>query len=70
MKEIVFFDTEVESTTQKIIDIGGINNNGGHFHSNSINEFVTFINGCEFICGHNIITHDLTHIAGVASKTP
>jgi len=62
MNSIAFVDIEIEQKNQKILDIGGIKDNGDLFHSNSISDFIKFLNGTEFICGHNIINHDLLYI--------
>ena len=62
MNSIAFVDTEIEPKSQKILDIGSIRDNGNSFHSNSIADFIKFINGTEFICGHNILNHDLKYI--------
>jgi ATP-dependent DNA helicase RecQ len=56
MNSIVFIDIEVSLKRQEILDIGGIKENGNSFHSNSISEFISFINGTRFICGHNIVS--------------
>jgi len=62
MDSIAFIDTEVSLKSQKILDIGGVKDNGNSFHSNSITEFVSFIKGTRFICGHNILNHDLKYL--------
>jgi len=62
MKSIAFIDTEIEPNSRKIIDIGSIKDNGSGFHQSSINEFIQFVKGTEFICGHNIYKHDLKYI--------
>jgi ATP-dependent DNA helicase RecQ len=73
MNTITFLDIEVEPQSQKILDIGGIKNNGDSFHSNSIGNFIEFIKGSNFICGHNIFKHDIKYIkkaltdAGISS---
>jgi len=61
-KEICFFDIEVGVDDKKIYDIGAMKNNGDNFHSSSIKDFLDFYQGAEFICGHNIIHHDLKFI--------
>jgi ATP-dependent DNA helicase RecQ len=72
-KSIAFIDTEIEPNSRKILDIGGIKDDGQSFHSNSISNFIAFLRGTEFICGHNIFNHDLKYIqkaitdAGVSS---
>ena len=62
MKSITFFDTEIEPKSKKILDIGGVKSDGNIFHSNSLKDFADFLNNTEFICGHNIIRHDLKYI--------
>jgi len=62
MNSIAFIDTEIEPKSRSILDIGGLKDNGSSFHSNSIADFIKFLNGTEFICGHNIINHDLLYI--------
>lgn len=61
-KEICFFDTEIGVEDKKIYDIGAMKNNGDNFHSSSIKDFLNFYQGSEFICGHNIIHHDLKYL--------
>lgn len=63
MKSITFFDTEIDPDNHKILDIGGIKNNEGKFHAASVKDFNDFIAGSAYICGHNIIKHDLKYIA-------
>jgi len=62
MNSIAFIDTEVEPKNGKILDIGGVREDGNSFHSNSITDFINFLKGTEFICGHNIFNHDLKYI--------
>ncbi|MGX5687841.1 RecQ family ATP-dependent DNA helicase [Arcticibacter tournemirensis] len=64
MESIVFFDTEIEPRSKRILDIGGIRGNNNHFHSASVSSFISFIKGTKFICGHNIINHDLKYLNG------
>ena len=62
MYTIAFIDTEIEPKSRKILDIGSVKDDGNSFHSNSITDFIKFLNGTEFICGHNIFNHDLKYI--------
>lgn len=62
MKPIAFVDTEINPETLNILDIGCIKNDGSSIHSNSPESFSTFLGTTEFICGHNIIYHDLPHL--------
>ena len=61
-KSILFFDTEVGIDDNKIHDIGAVKQNGTIFHSASIADFCSFSEGVDYICGHNIIHHDLKYI--------
>ena len=62
MNSIAFIDTEIEPKSSKILDIGGVRNNGSRFHSSSIIDFIEFLKDSQFVCGHNIINHDLKYI--------
>lgn len=67
MYSIAFIDTEIEPKSGKILDIGSIKDNGSSFHKTSVADFIKFINGTEFICGHNIFEHDLKYIGKAVS---
>lgn len=67
MKTITFFDTETDPQSGKILDIGAIRSDGNTFHSKSLQDFTGFLTGTAFICGHNIINHDLKYIQKNAS---
>ncbi len=67
-KSIVFIDSEIGSDN-KIKDLGAVFENGGELHSTSLNEFSGFISGAEFLCGHNIIHHDLKYILPATNTT-
>ncbi len=74
MYSIAFIDTEIDPKRQSILDIGSIKDDGSLFHKASVPEFTNFIKGTQYICGHNIINHDLKYIgkiltdAGIKSK--
>ncbi len=63
MKKVVFIDTEISLKNSKIQDIGAVKTNGEKFHSNNIAQFDSFIYNSDFICGHNIIKHDVKYLA-------
>ncbi len=65
MRTIAFIDSEIEISSGKILDLGGIKENGGLLHSNSVSEFVNFLDGTKFLCGHNIIHHDMKYLRNV-----
>ena len=62
MNSIAFIDTEVEPKSRKILDIGSVKGDGSSFHKTSVAEFIQFLNGTQFICGHNIFNHDIKYI--------
>jgi ATP-dependent DNA helicase RecQ len=59
---IAFIDTEIEPWSRKVVDIGGVKDDGSTFHKASVAEFTAFISGSRFLCGHNIIDHDAKYI--------
>lgn len=61
-KSVTFIDTEVGVDDYKIHDIGAIRNDHAYFHAANIREFAAFVDGTEYVCGHNIIHHDLKYI--------
>jgi ATP-dependent DNA helicase RecQ len=67
MKDIIFLDTEVDIRSKAILDFGLITSDGKTLHSNSntkLNDFVSYvIKNDKYICGHNIINHDIKYIA-------
>lgn len=62
LKSVVFIDAEISVEDKKIQDLGAVKDDRTYFHSASIRDFISFISGADFICGHNIIHHDLKHI--------
>ena len=68
MSLIVFIDTEVHPKSKKVIDTGGVKEDGSPFHSSSITDFINFIKDSQFICGHNIINHDLKYIKNAVRR--
>lgn len=67
MNQIAFVDTEINPKSQQILDLGGIRNNGNTFHQNSPKGLAEFLQGVEFICGHNILKHDLKYLDKIIS---
>jgi ATP-dependent DNA helicase RecQ len=59
---IAFIDTEIDPRTRKILDIGSVKADGNSFHNTSIAGFIHFIRGTRFVCGHNILNHDIKYI--------
>ncbi len=59
---MVFIDSEIGVDDHKIHDLGAVRSDGAIFHSASVRDFCDFISGAEYLCGHNIIHHDLSFI--------
>ena len=59
--KIAFLDIEVEKN-DKIADLGAIKDEQ-FIHTKSIDDFVYFVSDCDFLCGHNIISHDLKYLS-------
>lgn len=61
-ESVVFIDIETRRHSGQICDYGAIRADGSKFHSRSGREFYEFIKDSGFICGHNIMRHDLEYI--------
>lgn len=59
MKEILFFDIEVGVKTKRVEDFGAILSTGEKIHTTSKEAFFSFTEKAYYVCGHNIIKHDL-----------
>lgn len=67
-RSIAFMDTEIEPKSQRIVDIGAVKDDGNYFHHNSVAEFSQFVKGTKYICGHNILNHDLLYLRKVVNE--
>lgn len=68
MANIVFIDTEVSVNTGKIFDYGAVDEHGGNVHTGKEDEFIDFIGDADYICGHNVLNHDLKFIRKSTAK--
>ncbi len=68
MGKLVFFDLEVNAKGH-IMDIGAVSDTNETFHSSQIGEFLEFINGCDYLCGHNIVEHDSKYLVPFLKKS-
>lgn len=62
MKPIAFIDTEIEPKSRKLLDLGAVKGDGQQFHKNTLADFTSFLHGCAFVAGHNILQHDLKYV--------
>ena len=58
----VFVDVEVSIRDNKVHDIGALRHDGAVFHKASKVDLMAFINGVDFVCGHNIVHHDAKYL--------
>ena len=61
-KSIVYIDSEIGIEDKKIKDLGAIKENRSSFHAPSVRDFYAFISDADFVCGHNIVHHDLVYL--------
>lgn len=59
-----FVDTEIGVSDHKIHDIGAVRYDGQIYHGTSVNELEKFLNGIDYLCGHNIVHHDANYLFG------
>jgi ATP-dependent DNA helicase RecQ len=59
---ITFIDIEYDEKTKKIYDFGALKEEKKEYHSNNFKDFLDFIKSSDYICGHNIIAHDVKRI--------
>ena len=62
-RSVVFIDSEIGVSDSKIMDLGAIKDDRTVFHSPSVRGFYDFISGADFVCGHNIVHHDLVYLS-------
>lgn len=68
---VAFIDTEVSSDGRKVYDFGAFIEPDEPLHTASKDDFANFIREAEYICGHNILHHDLkflNDISGINRK--
>jgi len=58
MESVLFFDTEVQPKTGKILDYGGVFGES-YLHSANSDDFLNFVSKSSYLCAHNVIFHDL-----------
>lgn len=60
---IAFLDAETDPSRGTILDLGILRSDGAQYRGNSISTFKEILKVSDFVCGHNIILHDLKHLA-------
>lgn len=59
---IAFVDTEIGFQKRDVLDIGCVREDGGQFRSGALHALIDFLKGSKYVCGHNIINHDMKYI--------
>ena len=67
-KSVVFFDTEIGVDDKRIHDIGAVRSDKGTLHTASVSAFCAFAAGSDFLCGHNVIHHDMKYIVPLTDE--
>ncbi|MFC0261301.1 RecQ family ATP-dependent DNA helicase [Fontibacter flavus] len=62
IQNICFLDLEVVPQSGKILDLGAVKVDGSTFHASNLIKFEEFLGSPRYICGHNIISHDLPYL--------
>ena len=70
MSKIIFFDIETDKQGDKLFDIGAVSNENNEFHAYNQSAFSAFLQGGEYLCGHNIFVHDLQYVKSAIVQSP
>jgi ATP-dependent DNA helicase RecQ len=62
---VLFFDFEISKEEDKITDIGALLG-PAEYHGSSLDKFREVLSGAEYICGHNILAHDIPLLKSIA----
>ena len=62
MRAVTFIDAEVVPETGKIVDFGAVRSSGENMHDASLEAIRGFLRETDFLCGHNIIDHDMKYL--------
>lgn len=61
-------DIEVSMRDNQVHDIGAVRHDDAIFHNASPDGLMTFLQGIDYLCGHNIIHHDARYLFGDAPQ--
>lgn len=65
---IVFLDIESGIDDHKVHDIGALRSDGATLHTSSRSELLAFLQGADYVCGHNIVHHDALMVADILAQ--
>lgn len=69
MNKLLFFDTETTEDGKHLKDIGAVSDDGSSIHTPNRNTFASFAEDYDYLCGHNIISHDLKYVEAELQRT-
>ena len=69
MAKVLFFDTEISNDGKHLKDIGAVAEDGAKIHTPNRNSFISFAKEYDYLCGHNIIAHDLKYLDSDLERT-
>lgn len=64
-KKLVFIDLEVSVNDKTVLDYGAVKDKDRILHTKSKADFSAFVSDADYVCGHNIIRHDLQYCSGL-----
>ena len=59
LTKIAYVDCETSAKGGRIMDIGAMREDGAVFHESSVGGLLAFLDGVDYIVGHNILEHDI-----------
>ncbi|RZJ88563.1 MAG: DEAD/DEAH box helicase, partial [Chryseobacterium sp.] len=62
MATVSFFDLEIDPRKERVLDMGAIRSDESQYHGNNFTELANFLKGSDYLCGHNILSHDLRYL--------
>ncbi len=68
MARVFMIDTEVSPEEGRILDFGAVRPDGTVYHGASPAGFTAFVQGADFLCGHNILRHDLPYLRRMTDR--
>lgn len=68
MNRVLFFDIETTEDGKHLRDIGAVSEDGSSIHTANRNAFASFAADYDYLCGHNIISHDLKYVGAELEK--
>ena len=69
MNKVLFFDIETTEDGNSLRDIGAVSEDGSSIHTANRNTFASFAADYKYLCGHNIISHDLKYVEAELQRT-